>query len=135
MDIKLKDDFDVDPEQIIRLYELNKWSSANKPKELINALTHSHSLVTAWREEKLVGLGNAISDGHLVVYYPHLLVDPLYQKMGIGRKIIDRLREKYSGFHQHILVADYHAIRFYEKCGFEKAGLTHAMWIYEGDDH
>jgi GNAT superfamily N-acetyltransferase len=33
-----------------------------------------------------VGLGNAISDGALVVYYPHMLVLPEYQGRGIGRR-------------------------------------------------
>jgi hypothetical protein len=27
----------------------------------------SHSVVTAWAEDRLVGLGNTLSDGHLVV--------------------------------------------------------------------
>jgi hypothetical protein len=45
----------------------------------------SHSLVTAWDDDRLVGLGNAISDGHLVVYYPHLLVHPDYQAEALAR--------------------------------------------------
>ena len=57
---------------MIELYNSNEWSSAEKPTELKNALLNLHSLVTAWDKEKLVGLGNAISAGYLVVYYPHL---------------------------------------------------------------
>ena len=83
----------------------------------------------------LVGLGNAISDGYLVVYYPHLLVLPDFQGRGIGRQIIDLLKSKYKNFHQQILVADGQAIEFYKKCGFERAGKTESMWIYEGKDH
>jgi hypothetical protein len=44
-------------------------SAALKPTELFNALMSSHSLVSAWDSDLLVGLGNAISDGLLVVYY------------------------------------------------------------------
>lgn len=36
------------------------------------ALRDSHSLAIARIGGNLVGLGNAISDGHLVAYYPHL---------------------------------------------------------------
>jgi GNAT superfamily N-acetyltransferase len=126
---------DAPVEEIIRLYRANGWSSAEKPTELRNALQNSHALVSAWAGEELVGLGNAISDGYLVVYYPHLLVHPDYQGQGIGTELIRRLMEKYRGFHQHMLVADGRAIEFYRKCGFSRAGKTEPMWIYAGHDH
>jgi predicted N-acetyltransferase YhbS len=83
----------------------------------------------------LVGLGNAISDGFLVVYYPHLIVHPEHWGKGIGRTIMIALMERYRGFHQHILVADGDAIQFYSRMGFERAGRTEPMWIYAGRDH
>lgn len=122
-------------EGILNLYRANKWSAAEKPELLQKALLGSHSLVTAWDGDELVGLGNAISDGCLVVYYPHLLVLPAYQGRGIGTELVQRLRARYEGFHQHMLVADGRAIEFYRKCGFERAGKTEPMWIYAGHDH
>ncbi len=122
-------------EQVIELYEQNKWSSAHKPSELYKALQNSHSVITAWNGEQLIGLGNAISDGYLVVYYPHLLVLPQYQGKGIGKLIMDKFQEKYGHLHQQILVSDANAIDFYQKCGFEKAGTCSPMWIYSGTDH
>ena len=82
-----------------------------------------------------MGLGNAISDGHLVVYYPHLLVLPDYQGKGVGSLILARMQEKYGGLHQQMLVADGKAVDFYRKHGFSKAGETQAMWIYQGSEH
>lgn len=120
---------------IVRLYRANGWSSAEKPTELRNALHNSHTLLSAWAEEKLVGLGNAISDGYLVVYYPHLLVHPDHQGQGIGTELMKRLMNKYLNFHQHMLVADGRAIEFYRKSGFVRAGKTEPMWIYAGRDH
>lgn len=122
-------------ENVIPLYRANEWSSAEKPDLLLKALRASHSLVTAWDGAKLIGLGNAISDGHLVVYYPHLLVLPEYQGRGIGTGIMQRLMARYEGFHQHMLVADGRALDFYRKCGFQRAGKTEPMWIYAGHDH
>ena len=55
--------------EVVDLYRANRWSSADKPDELLAALRNSHCLVTARRSEKLIGIGNAISDGHLVVYF------------------------------------------------------------------
>jgi GNAT superfamily N-acetyltransferase len=73
--------------------------------------------------------------GYLVVYYPHLLVLPAYQGHGFGGAILEHMKLKYLGFHQHILVADGKAVDFYQKHGFESAGKTQSMWIYEGNDH
>ncbi|HEX7027718.1 MAG TPA: GNAT family N-acetyltransferase [Gammaproteobacteria bacterium] len=126
---------DIPLEEIISLYIATGWSCVNKPELLHKALRNSHSLITAWADGKLVGLGNAISDGFLVVYYPHLLVHPEYQGKGIGSEIMGRLKAKYEGFHQHMLVADNRAVDFYRKFGFIRAGETEPMWIYAGQDH
>lgn len=135
MKISISEKRDLEIEEIIRLYKANNWSSAEKPTELYNALINSHSLITAWNENELVGLGNAISDGYLVVYYPHLLIHPKYQGKGIGHMIMDKMQEKYKNFHMQMLTADGKSIDFYRKVGFEKAGNTQPMWIYKGNEH
>jgi GNAT superfamily N-acetyltransferase len=135
MKIELSEKRNIDKDQVLELYRKNKWSSADKPNELFKALENSHALISAWDGDKLVGLANSISDGYLVVYYPHLLILPEYQGKGIGSMIMDRFQDKYSGFHQQILVADGKAIEFYGKCGFKKAGSCEPMWIYKGHDH
>lgn len=122
-------------EGVLALYRANGWSSAREPELLRKALLAAHSLITAWDGSRLVGLGNAISDGHLVVYYPHLLVLPDYQRRGIGARLMQMLMRGYGGFHQQMLVADGRAIKFYRKCGFERARKTEPMWIYAGHDH
>jgi GNAT superfamily N-acetyltransferase len=126
---------DFSLESVLALYHANRWSSAEKPELLHKALLASHSLVTAWDGTKLVGLGNAISDGYLVVYYPHLLVLPEYQGRGIGTRLMQMLMGRYDGFHQHVLFADGRATEFYRKCGFQRPGKTEPMWIYAGHDH
>ena len=135
MSIKISETRDIEREKIIALYKANGWSAAEKPDELYQALINSHSLITAWDGDKLVGLGNAISDGYLVVYYPHLLVHPDYQGRGIGKQIMAKMQEEYADFHMQVLVADREAIGFYEQAGFERAGKTQPMWIYKGNEH
>jgi len=135
VDIDIKETFEVQLEDIIKLYKANSWSSADKPDLLYKALLSSHCLLTAWEGDKLIGLGNAISDGYLVVYYPHLLVHPDYHAKGVGKLILARFQEKYGSFHQQILVAEGNAIEFYKKQGFVKAADTQSMWIYKGNDH
>src|SRR4029077_9758191 len=114
--IRYSENRDLPLDSVLILYRANEWSAADKPELLHKALLASHSLVTAWDGSKLVGLGNAISDGHLVVYYPHLLVLPEYHGCGIGTRLMQMLMVRYDGFHQHMLVADGRAIEFYRKC-------------------
>jgi GNAT superfamily N-acetyltransferase len=133
--IRYSETRDIPLEGILAVYRANQWSAAEKPELLRKALLASHALVTAWDDSTLVGLGNAISDGHLVVYYPHLLVLPEYQGRGIGTRLMKMLMERYHGFHQNMLVADSRVLDFYRKCGFERAGKTEPMWIYAGHDH
>lgn len=122
-------------DEVIALYRANAWSSADKPEQLLPALRNSHTLVTARLEGQLIGLVNALSDGHLVVYIPHMLVHPDYQRRGIGRLLMQALLAKYEGFHQLMLTADGEATAFYEQMGFSRAGRTVPMWIYDGNDH
>jgi ribosomal protein S18 acetylase RimI-like enzyme len=125
----------LDIDKVVALYRANHWSSADKPRELRQALRHAHTVVTAWAHDELVGLGSALADGALVVYYPHLLVRPDYQRRGIGREIARRLMTRYAGYHQHVLVADGDAVHFYRRLGFQRAGRTEPMWIYAGREH
>lgn len=131
--ISMQDTLQLD--EVITLYRANEWSSADKPALLMQALRNSDTLVTARISGKLVGIGNAISDGFLVVYYPHLLVHPSFHGQGIGKQLMQALQQKYTNFHQQMLTADGDAVGFYEEFGFEKAGKAQAMWVYSGNDH
>ncbi len=135
--IEIEIKFGVVPakDQLFNLYNANSWSSAKKLDTLALAMQNSHSLVAAYHNDKLVGLANAISDGYLVVYFPHLLVHPEYQRKGIGTQLMNALLTKYKDFHQKMIVADQKAIDFYTKLGFYLANNTSSMWIYEGGDH
>ena len=135
MPLQIQLDDSLQQDEVVALYRANQWSSADKPEQLLAGLRNSHSLVTARLDGRLVGLGNAISDGHLVVYYPHLLVHPAFQGQGIGRQMMDALQQRYAGLHMQMLTADGRAIAFYESLGFSRAGQTEPMWIYAGGEH
>jgi GNAT superfamily N-acetyltransferase len=135
MELELSLEDDIETDEVIALYKANGWSSADKPEKLIPALNNSDALVTARISGKLVGIGNAISDGSLVVYYPHMLVHPAYKGKGIGRTMMKLLQQKYASFHQQMLTADFDAVGFYKSLGFDRAGKTVPMWIYDGNEH
>ena len=120
---------------VLALYRSVGWSSADKPDALHKGLLGAHSLITAWDDAMLIGLGSAISDGHLVVYFPHMVVRPDYQGRGIGTQLMTRMMARYRGFHQQALIADGRAIDFYTKLGFVRAGATEPLWISDGHEH
>lgn len=135
MDVEIIINGLIEEDEVLEIYKENKWSSAEKPERLIPALRNSHTLVTARIDGELIGIGNAISDGHLVVYYPHMLVKPAYHGKGIGRKMMEAMQTIYGDFHQQMLTADGDAIEFYKSVGFERAGKTEPMWVYSGTEH
>ena len=133
VDVQLGDS--IEAGEVLEIYRANDWSSADKPDQLLAALRSSHSLVTARFQGRLIGIANAISDAHLVVCYPHMLVHPDFQRRGIGAALMKKLQTRYHGFHQQILLADGDAVGFYEYLGFSRAGKTVPMWIYQGTEH
>lgn len=132
---RYSEDRDLPFDDTLALYVANNWSAAQKPDLLLKGLLTSHRLITAWHGKQLVGLGNAISDGFLVVYYSHLLVLPEYKRRGIGTEIMRRIMAHYAGFHQQVILAAGDTPAFYRKCGFAPAATMEPMWIYAGQDH
>jgi GNAT superfamily N-acetyltransferase len=132
--IECRFDEQLPGDHVLALHRVCDWSAADKPDELLMALAGSDSVVSAWQGEQLLGLGNAISDGAMVVYYPHLLVNPKYHRAGIGRQIMERLGDRYRRFHQQVLLAVDDAYGFYQRVGFQDTRGVRPMWIYQGFD-
>ncbi len=96
-----------------------EWDSGNYPEKLQEAIRNSHRVISAWDGDKLIGLINALSDGVMTAYFPYLLVRPEYQKLGIGKRLVDIILEEYKDYARKVLIAYDNAIDFYQKCGFE----------------
>jgi hypothetical protein len=78
MEIKYSAIKDFDKDKLQELFLSVQWSSGNYPDQLQIAMRNSHSVVSAWDDNKLVGLMNAISDGILTAYFHYLFVSPEY---------------------------------------------------------
>lgn len=117
-------------EQTEKLFKSVNWLSADYPQRLFKALNGSDIVYTAWDGDRLVGLINAIDDGELTAYVHYLVVDPEYQKSGIGKKLVQMVKEKYKNYLYLLLVAENPPlIGYYESCGFEKEIDTSVMVI------
>jgi GNAT superfamily N-acetyltransferase len=115
--------------QLQELFLSVKWDSAKYPDRLRTAIKNSDSVYTAWDDEKLIGLINALSDGNLNVYFPYLLVRPQYQGTGIGKRLVALMIEQYKGCVRKSVIAFDEQVKFYERCGFRVGSGTSPMFI------
>lgn len=119
MNIIYKNSKDFTEEQIEELFLSVNWLSGKYPHRLTNALKKSQTVITAWDENKLVGLIRALDDGGMVAYLHYLLVHPDYQGNGIASKLLNKVKDKYKDFLYINLIPDESKnISFYKKHGF-----------------
>lgn len=106
-----------------------QWSSGNYPDSLQAAISNSHTVISAWDNDRLVGLINALSDGAMTAYFHYLLVHPEYQSRGIGRTLVNVILEVYKDYARKVVIAYDREIPFYEKCGFKLGQGASPMFI------
>ena len=90
-------------------------------KERIQSmLDHANILITAWSQDKLVGVSRALSDFSFCCYLSDLAVDVAFQKQGIGKRLIDETHAVSGLSTMLILLAAPAATEYYPKIGMEK---------------
>jgi GNAT superfamily N-acetyltransferase len=89
-------------------------------------LQHANLLCTAWDGEKLVGVARSLTDFKYCCFLSDLAVDEKYQKMGIGRELINQTRSRLSSKAKIILLSAPDAETFYPKIGFD---AHRSAWI------
>jgi GNAT superfamily N-acetyltransferase len=83
-------------------------------------LDHGNVLVTAWKDNKLVGVSRALSDFSFCCYLSDLAVDEAFQKQGIGKNLIDETHKAAGLQTMLILLAAPAAAQYYPKIGMER---------------
>ena len=129
MNITYKEIHEFSAEDLEDLFLSVEWSSGHYPKKLAAAMRNYETVFSAWDGEKLVGLTAAMDDGVMTAYVHYLLVRPEYQRMGIGKRLLKTVGEKYADFLRIVLSAHNNELRFYEACGFTKSDKYATMFI------
>ena len=95
--IKYLKNVDLNLEDIILVFEK---SSINRPignKNRIKSMfDNSNLIISAWDQDKLVGLCRALTDFSYCCYLSDLAVDMDYQRQGIGKTMIDLVKKEIS---------------------------------------
>lgn len=131
MEISYREIHDFDRNDLQDLFLSVAWSSGHYPDKLVIAMKNYETVYTAWDGKKLVGLICAMDDGIMTAYIHYLLVNPEYQHAGIGKKLVEKVKNTYKDYLRIVLVAYNDEIGFYESCGFEKATDASPLFITE----
>lgn len=129
MEIVYKDIHDFSQQELQDLFLSVEWSSGHFPEKLVVAMKHFETVYTAWDGDRLVGLISAMDDGIMTAYVHYLLVRPEYQHFGIGKRLVEMVKEHYTDYLRIVLVAYNEELQFYQSCGFKKADDASAMFI------
>ena len=81
-------------------------------------VNNSNLMVTAWHDEKLVGVARSMTDFHYACYLSDLAVHKKYQKQGIGKQLQIITQKQLGEKCNLILVAAPAAHSYYEHIGF-----------------
>ena len=89
-----------------------EWSSGEYPEKLVVAVKNC-----------------AMDDGIMNAYIHYLLVKPEYQLKGIGKMLVDLVKNHYKDYLRIVVICENKNVKFYEYCGFEKGEGKSPLFI------
>jgi predicted N-acetyltransferase YhbS len=121
--MKISYRIDIIPEKEL-VVDLYKSSGLNRPvedKERIGRMyANSNLVITAWDGETLVGVARSLTDFCYCCYLSDLAVRKEYQKLGIGKRLIQETKEKIGDQTMLLLLSAPTAMEYYPAVGFQK---------------
>jgi predicted N-acetyltransferase YhbS len=109
-----------DVSEIISVYDSSGINRPTTDKERISKMyENSNLIVTAWENEKLVGISRSITDFCYACYLSDLAVRKDIQKDGIGKKLIEITQTAIGEKTTLILLSAPLAMEYYPKVGFD----------------
>lgn len=85
-------------------------------------------IVTAVLDEKIVGVVRAVTDFSYCCYLSDLAVDESFQHQGIGKRLIEKVREQLGTKCKIILLSAPAAVEYYPKIGFTQHS---SAWVLD----
>ncbi|GFP75418.1 GNAT family N-acetyltransferase [Clostridium fungisolvens] len=111
-------------ESIKDIYKKESWNAYLKDDEkLRRAFDNSLYILGAFDDCKLIGFVRCVGDGEHILMVQDLIVEPEYQKQGIGTYLFKTIMEKYSKVRMFMVVTDIEDIvdnKFYQSFKLKK---------------
>ena len=122
MTIRYVDDASISVTDAIDLYNrstLGERRPVDRPDIFEGMIRNADIIVSAWHDERLVGIARSLTDYTYVAYLADLAVDAEYQHRGIGRQLIEETKSRLGEHCMIVLLAAPKANDYYAKVGFE----------------
>ncbi|MDH6374226.1 ribosomal protein S18 acetylase RimI-like enzyme [Paenibacillus sp. PastF-3] len=123
-------------EEHASLWEAVGWGNVNTEMTAAS-LAHSVYGMVVVQDDKVIGMGRIVGDGHMYFYIQDVAVLPQFQGQGIGNVIIEQLL-RYIRSHSFTgafvgLFASHANNTFYERYGFQNhaPGMTGMFKVME----
>ncbi len=97
---------------------------------LEKAFLNSYVVMSAWVENRLIGVGRMISDGAMYACIHDVVIDPAFQRKGIGRSILNALIAKAPNA-CIFLTSTFGNEPFYSSLGFRKHKTAMALYPFK----
>lgn len=114
-----RDDLPLDAPAIAALFDASgiRRPSHDLPR-LARMFANADLVLSAWDGPRLVGMCRALTDYSYCCYLSDLAVDRAYQRRGIGRQLVERVRARLGEEVALILLAAPEAMDYYPRLGF-----------------
>jgi len=117
----------------VQLYDSVGWYEySDDAARLAKAFANSSFVVTARNRSELVGVARALSDDVSILYVQDVVVDPAYQRQGIGRRLLENCLERFAHVRQRVLLTDNaaHQHRLYRSVGFKDVSQLEGACVH-----
>ena len=102
--------------QIFNVFKSVGWANDISENDLHLAMMQSSHIVTVWYNGEIIGLIRSMDDNIWNANIDCLIVNPKYQKMGIGKTLINLLLDELKHIHYITVAPNEHKnIEFYKK--------------------
>ena len=88
-------------------------------------LDHANLIISAWHDDKLIGIARSVTDFNFCCYLSELAVDETIQAKGIGKMLIKLTKEALAADCMLVLLSAPKAESYYPKVGFD---AHHSAW-------
>jgi len=115
---------DLPVEQLYYLFFSAGWtgSEINPDPDILKNFNipfiNSTLVISAWDNERLIGVVRVLSDKFIRSVIYDLVIDPEYQNKGIGKELVKRCIEHFPNS-EWLVQTEKHISGYYEKIGFK----------------
>jgi len=110
--------------EVVRLYEAAGWQAyLNDESALTRAFKQSLFVLGVFEGKRMIAFARCVGDGEHIVYVQDLIVDPCFQRQGIGTQLMRHVFEHFAHVRMITLMtdaADERANMFYLSLGMKR---------------